>query len=53
MSNSNFKLGSNAPTVSWADPRNYQSSANSQVIYYIIKFYEYIPLRFWRKKLCV
>ncbi|QCD98068.1 heterogeneous nuclear ribonucleoprotein R [Vigna unguiculata] len=31
MSNSNFKLGSNAPTVSWADPRNYESSANSQV----------------------
>lgn len=35
MSNSNFKLGSNAPTVSWADPRNSESSAISLVIYYI------------------
>lgn len=31
MSNSNFKLGSNAPTVSWADPRNSESSAISLV----------------------
>ncbi|KAL2345239.1 hypothetical protein Fmac_006524 [Flemingia macrophylla] len=31
MSNSNFKLDSNAPTVSWADPRNSESSVNSQV----------------------
>ncbi|KAK7244888.1 hypothetical protein RIF29_39717 [Crotalaria pallida] len=31
MSDSKFKLDSNAPTVSWADPRNSESSASSQV----------------------
>ncbi|KAJ1394513.1 RNA-binding domain superfamily [Sesbania bispinosa] len=31
MSNSKFKLDNNAPTVSWADPRNSESSAASQV----------------------
>ncbi|XP_044482200.1 heterogeneous nuclear ribonucleoprotein Q-like [Mangifera indica] len=31
MMNSKFKLGSNAPTVSWADPRNADSSSASQV----------------------
>ncbi|CAJ2632339.1 unnamed protein product [Trifolium pratense] len=31
MSNSQFKLDNNAPTVSWADPRNSESSASSQV----------------------
>lgn len=27
-----FKLDDNAPTVSWADPKNAESSASSQVI---------------------
>ncbi|WCJ34297.1 RNA-binding (RRM/RBD/RNP motifs) family protein [Euphorbia peplus] len=31
MSNSDFKLDDNAPTVSWADPKNAGSSAASQV----------------------
>ncbi|GLT40656.1 hypothetical protein SLA2020_147710 [Shorea laevis] len=31
MSNPAFKLDDNAPTVSWADPRNSDSSASSQV----------------------
>ncbi|KAJ0021224.1 hypothetical protein Pint_31881 [Pistacia integerrima] len=31
MMNPKFKLGSNAPTVSWADPRNADSSGASQV----------------------
>lgn len=33
MMNPNFKLGSNAPTVSWADPRSADSSAASQVFF--------------------
>uniref|UniRef100_A0A2N9IS09 RRM domain-containing protein n=1 Tax=Fagus sylvatica TaxID=28930 RepID=A0A2N9IS09_FAGSY len=32
MMNQNFKLGDNAPTVSWADPKNADSSAASQVL---------------------
>lgn len=36
MSNSNFKLDSNAPTVNWADARNSESSATSQVIVFHI-----------------
>ena len=32
MMNPNFKLGDNAPTVSWADPKNADSSAASQVL---------------------
>ncbi|GAA0167627.1 hypothetical protein LIER_40420 [Lithospermum erythrorhizon] len=31
MSSSEFKLDDNAPTVSWADPRNTESSTSSQV----------------------
>lgn len=31
MSNAKFKLDNNAPTVSWADPKNAESSAASQV----------------------
>ncbi|KAJ6410166.1 hypothetical protein OIU84_009629 [Salix udensis] len=31
MMDPNFKLGDNAPTVSWADPKNADSSASSQV----------------------
>ncbi|KAJ4724825.1 Heterogeneous nuclear ribonucleoprotein like [Melia azedarach] len=31
MINPKFKLGNNAPTVSWADPRNADTSASSQV----------------------
>ncbi|KAM6586447.1 hypothetical protein CsatA_009052 [Cannabis sativa] len=31
MMNPQFKLGDNAPTVSWADPKNAESSAASQV----------------------
>ncbi|KAD7480095.1 hypothetical protein E3N88_03231 [Mikania micrantha] len=31
MSNPKFKLDENAPTVSWADPKNAESSASSQV----------------------
>ncbi|KAF7823225.1 heterogeneous nuclear ribonucleoprotein Q-like [Senna tora] len=31
MMNPKFKLGDNAPTVSWADPKNADSSASSQV----------------------
>lgn len=34
MSNPKFKLDNNAPTVSWADSRNAESSASSQVIDY-------------------
>ena len=30
--NPKFKLGDNAPTVSWADPKNADSSAASQVL---------------------
>lgn len=33
MTNPKFKLGSNAPTVSWADPRNADSSGASQVLF--------------------
>lgn len=32
MSDSKFKLDDNAPTVSWADPKNAESTSNSQVI---------------------
>ncbi|KAK2433684.1 heterogeneous nuclear ribonucleoprotein Q [Trifolium repens] len=31
MTNPTFKLGENSPTVSWADPKNADSSASSQV----------------------
>ncbi|CAA3011312.1 heterogeneous nuclear ribonucleo R [Olea europaea subsp. europaea] len=31
MSDSKFKLDDNAPTVSWADPKNAESTSNSQV----------------------
>ncbi|KAJ8532703.1 hypothetical protein K7X08_015592 [Anisodus acutangulus] len=31
MSNSDFKLDDNAPTVSWADPKNAETAASSQV----------------------
>ncbi|KAK2380085.1 heterogeneous nuclear ribonucleoprotein Q [Trifolium repens] len=31
MTNPTFKLGDNSPTVSWADPKNADSSASSQV----------------------
>lgn len=31
MSNPKFKLDTNAPTVSWADPKNMESSSSSQV----------------------
>lgn len=31
MMNPKFKLDKNAPTVSWADPKNSDSSASSQV----------------------
>lgn len=33
MMNPKFKLGDNAPTVSWADPKNAESSAASQVLF--------------------
>lgn len=33
MSDSKFKLDENAPTVSWADPKNVESSAASQVVH--------------------
>jgi RNA recognition motif-containing protein len=33
MMNAKFKLGDNAPTVSWADPKNADSSAASQVLF--------------------
>jgi heterogeneous nuclear ribonucleoprotein R len=36
MSNPEFKLDDNAPTVSWADPKNAGSSAASQVCCIII-----------------
>lgn len=32
MSNSDFKLDDNAPTVSWADPKNAEASATAQVL---------------------
>lgn len=35
MSSPKFKLDTNAPTVSWADPKNTESSAASQVSYYL------------------
>jgi len=31
MMSPSFKLGDNSPTVSWADPKNSDSSASSQV----------------------
>lgn len=36
MMNPKFKLGDNAPTVSWADPKNADSSAASQVLNLLI-----------------
>lgn len=38
MTNPNFKLGTNAPTVSWADPRNVDSSGASQVLFIYLFF---------------
>lgn len=32
MSNSDFKLDDNAPTVSWADPKNAETAASAQVL---------------------
>lgn len=37
MMNPKFKLGDNAPTVSWADPRNSDSQSSSQVDIYCMK----------------
>lgn len=39
MSSPTFKLENNAPTVSWADPKNAESSAASQVC---LPFYDTI-----------
>lgn len=33
MLNPKFKLDDNAPTVSWADPKNAETSSNSQVLH--------------------
>ncbi|KAL9296879.1 hypothetical protein ACSQ67_022775 [Phaseolus vulgaris] len=38
MMNPTFKLGENAPTVSWADPKNANSSAASQVLTHLSSF---------------
>jgi hypothetical protein len=35
MTNPTFKLGENSPTVSWADPKNADSSASSQVSFHM------------------
>lgn len=42
MSTSKFKLDTNAPTVSWADPKNAESSASSQVSIYIYFCYGFL-----------
>lgn len=34
-----FTLDNNAPTVSWADPRNAESSAATQVFYFMLHFW--------------
>lgn len=39
MMNPKFRLGDNAPTVSWAEPKNAESSAASQVL---TEFYVWI-----------
>lgn len=46
MLNPKFKLDDNAPTVSWADPKNAESSASSQVGEgaYFFFFFIYIKL---------
>lgn len=43
MSNPNFKLDDSSPTVSWADPRNADSSTSSQVAYmsYLFSYLKY------------
>lgn len=38
MMSPTFKLGENAPTVSWADPKNADSSAASQVYTHMSSF---------------
>jgi len=35
MSNTKFKLGDKSPTVSWADSKNAESSAASQVLHFL------------------
>lgn len=39
MMSPTFKLGENAPTVSWADPKNAESSAASQVLIHMPSFF--------------
>lgn len=38
MINPKFKLDNNSPTVSWADPKNADSSASSQVLLSQVSF---------------
>jgi len=38
MMSPTFKLGENAPTVSWGDPKNADSSAASQVLTHMSSF---------------
>lgn len=40
MMNPKFKLSDNAPTVSWADPKNADSSAASQVLILISSLFK-------------
>lgn len=39
MMDPKFKLDNNAPTVSWADPKNAESSAASQVVIKLLYFF--------------
>nr|GMD43556.1 heterogeneous nuclear ribonucleoprotein R [Ipomoea batatas] len=43
MSNPNFKLDDSSPTVSWADPRNSDSSTSSQVAYVKAVYVKNLP----------
>lgn len=44
MMDPKFKLDNNAPTVSWADPKNAESSAASQVVIKLLYFFFLILL---------
>lgn len=46
MMDSKFKLDTNAPTVSWADPKNAESSAASQVSFSYYYFSPFYPFAF-------
>lgn len=46
MTNPKFNLENNTPTVSWADPKNSDSSAASQVCKYLVLYFGLLTLLF-------